>query len=462
MNLYFLFAKEPCLPYNNQMEQKNLNFSQNQTLNDYVESMLELELKTPPPFNYQEETTAKAFTSLLSTLCGGAGSFGSNKREKLIYHVNAFHDKLTHEQWGRFHYDMCLAHSDKFDTFNLDLIDKYEASFEPQTWSKYILHHHGLNFEEIKASAYSGYHDRAKGVYYREGQSFKSLTLDEIERADELMKKRFLEIVVHNFANHHLKNQLMAISFFIKKTPLPSQLHYLESDEIVKLIKLMAPSVSFGVFNAANTYSGNQNYYENQTTKGLISQFYDEIFTSPIFSLAQKQDLLYNTLKIDKNHFYNDYNKVSAILREGSLDDNKEMFSSISFPLKTTYQTYPSEKEMILGITDTSRLQVGRGIKIAAWFLDICEKDFPKGKYLFEKFLPFIKEEMLLDKKTNEQENIHFLLAYANKKGKNSVTIKNKVLVVQTAIAQLEKEQLSQTLQMELFEEPAPVKKFKL
>lgn len=460
-----MFAKPALARYNSSMEQKNLNFSHNQTLENYIESMLEMELKTPPPFNYQEEATEKAFISILTSLCGGTNSFASNKREKLIYHVNAFYEKLTHDQWGKFHYDMCIAPNERLDTFNLDIIDKYESTFKPDVWRKYILTNHGLAFEEIKGVGYGGYVERNKGVYYRDTTNFSNLKSEEQERLDELFKARFLEIVVDKFSSFHLKHKCSVISFFIKKTSSTNRLKYISSEEITALIKSMQPMINFEKYNTAYDYS-HKEYYEHQANKSLMKELYDEIFTSPILSLAQKNEILYDTLKIEKNHFYTDYNRIYQIIREGDLDENAQMLNSITFPLKTSYNTLPSEKELILGICDVSRLQVGRGIKIAAWFLDICEKDFAKGKFLFEKFLPFIKEEMLLDKKTNAQDNIEFLLAYANKKGKNSVTIKNKIIVVQQAMAQLEKEQLTKTLQLELnFDTPVeapPVKKFKV
>ena len=289
-----------------------------------------------------------------------------------------------------------------------------------------------------------------RSSYYKLDSNYINATVEHKQKTDEIFTSRFIDIAINNYATHSLEIKVGIVSFLLKNRHARNE--YTSVDKIQEMIEQIAPDLDINVLNAARPQSSFYHYSANKTLAQTAASLHESIFVSRCLPLKTKNHLLHHSLKLPADHFYRDRNKLFRTLREGSVEEITQMLNCINFPHSTNQGTIVDRNTLIQCLCDSERLVVGKGIKIANWFLDLCERDFKKGKYLFEEFYEDIKCEMVIDNKTSQKKGLEFLLAYTTKKSKSSVTIAQKLKTVQAAISQLEKDTIDQALQLSLFE----------
>lgn len=412
------------------MQQQNFEFHSDTPLKSFIESLILAELEVEE-IDYSNDkhvqTTLKKITSICDVL---PGFFREKNSKHLVQLFNLFSHNLSEERVSLFYYDTFIKSQNFINhQFLKNVVATHIDNFPIDEWRQQLLRAVG-----IKKSSNS-YSDKA----YSSDYTYTALSTEEKNKADEYYQNFFKQYVLSDLEELSMNDMLQTLIYIVKDIEKKKFDSFVSKEEFTQMLKQMSYKIAYPIF------AEDINKSEYSVTKegvNLARTLYKEIFNSTHFYKEEKHEILYNTLSIDKNHFYNNAFTVKEIIRAAKTESVQEMFETITFPIGFTTQS-----QIVLELANAKNITKGVGIRLADFFLDLCEKNFEVGKMVVENFLPSIKQEMFLDAKTHELEGMDFLMAYCVKKQKSSVTISGKYQAVHKTMTNYEKERLTKQLQ---------------
>lgn len=425
------------------MQQQHLEFHSDTPLKTFIESIIITQLDTTQ-IDYNNDTHINTLLKKITSICDVLpGMFREKQSKNLIQLFNLFSPSLSEQRVSLFYYDTFIRSQTLIShPFLKNVVAQHIDNFPLQEWRQQLLKAFGIK----KSSDYS----YAQKCFFSEYE-FTALSEPEKQKIRDYYHgffKDYIIVAIDELSMNDMLHTLLYIAKDLEKNKFDC---FVSKEEFMEIITSLSYKISYECF------AEDINKSEYATTKegvNLVRNFYKEIFNSTHLYPHEKSSILYTTLNIDKNHFYQNKFTVTNIILSAVTESVKEMLETVSFPIGTA-----SEEQIILELANAKNITKGVGIRVADFFLTLCEQNFEVGKMVVEYFLPSIKHEMFLDSKTHELQGLDFLMAYCQKKQKNSITIANKYQSVHKTMTTYEKEKLSRDLQLEL---PFKKERFKL
>lgn len=427
------------------MKQISLSFNEQTPLKEFIESIVLTELDSDV-LDYSNDKHVEVLLKKVASICDVLSGFYQEKNTKnLINLVALFESELSQETLGNFYYnqliknEVVMVHETQFLVLN-----KYKDFLPEQEWKDKILSSYGLKV--ISASR-----TNTGNVFYND-YSYLGLSKEKKELVQEFYKKDFIHCVVDKIKGNESPDYLLPILTLLVNNQNDLSLSQIEQlvdkETLSNLLKKVAICIDYNVYSSLVLESKKFLLYSSKSTVDEFKKFYNLLFQSNLFNTQERNELLFNDLKIDKKFFYSNTKTICDMINYGKLERVQDMFSLLQFPLDFGL----TEQSLVLELANCHHITTGIPIRIASYFLNICETDFEKGKFLLDTLFDYVKDYFKNDMK-NEDESLgalDYLMLYCKKKQKGSVVIATQYKKLQNMIVNYEKEKLNNLLQIPL------------
>lgn len=425
--------------------QLTLDFNHDISLLNHAKQLVALQLHKPvKDVTFESEEEQRSLLSQINLyLCGS-----SPKMLKEL--VQVFYPFISHKIWAEHHFDKYIDSVHVFDSDLISLYDRYSDAIQADKWQKKLLRLLGVQLFKKNYPSHS-WDDSAR--LYSKTSAYLAADSTKQSLTKEFIHTQVRQHIVEKFDTLHFDSRVKFLKFLLDVRKDDATANLILSIEEFKgfLLKHIEAIDAYYLKTLKEETAKSSFSTHNQPI--IFSEYpelRDAIFTDKFLSTSEKDHILHDILKLPINHFYSDPSHVKNIINSGSSEQLQNMLVKIQYPVVSS-KTYQSHRisgvhDLVCSLTGITRIQVGRGIRIAAWFLQMCENDFLKGKTFFEYCFEHIKHEFSTTDKIAKKEGIDFLIAYCQHKGKTSVTIERQVAAVKTAFINYEHQKLQHEL----------------
>lgn len=427
------------------MKQISLSFNEQTPLKKFIESIVLTELDSNV-LDYNNDKHVNTLLKKMASICDVLSGFYQEKHTKnLIDLVTLFESELSQETIGNFYYnqliksEVVMVHDTQFLVLN-----KYKEFLPEQEWKDKILSSYGLR-------AISTVRSNLGNTFYND-YSYLGLSQEKKELVQEFYRGDFIHYVVDKIKGDESADYLLPILTLLVNNHndvSSSKIGQLVDKETLStILKKVAICINYDVYSSLVLESKKFLLSSSNGNVNELKKFYNLLFQSNLFNTQERNELLFNDLKIDKKFFYSNTNIICDTINHGKFERVQEMFSLLQFPVDFDL----TQQSLVLQLANCRHITNGIPIRIASYFLSICETDFEKGKFLLDNLFAHVKDYFKNDMK-NEDESLgalDYLMLYCKKKQKSSVIIATQYKNLQNVIINYEKQKLNNLLQIPL------------